>query len=118
LLVKRLSKDAKLPVRSTDGAAGYDLCSTENVTLEPGARHMVSTGLAIKIPDDCYGRLAPRSGLAVKFGIHVGGGVVDSDYRGPVKLILHNLGKQPLEIKRGDRVAQLILEKIRVFVMR
>jgi deoxyuridine 5'-triphosphate nucleotidohydrolase len=113
LLVKKLSKEATLPVRGTDEAAGYDLCSVENVVLSPGERKLVSTGLAIKVPEGCYGRLAPRSGLAVKFGIHVGGGVVDRDYRGPVMLILHNLGDKPLEIKRGDRVAQLILEKIR-----
>jgi dUTP pyrophosphatase len=112
LLVKRLTEEAVPPTRSTEGAAGYDLCSVENITIEPGKRALVSTGLAVKIPAGHYGRIAPRSGLAVKFGIDVGAGVVDRDYRGPVKLLLKNTGDTPFAIKRGDRVAQMVLEKI------
>jgi deoxyuridine 5'-triphosphate nucleotidohydrolase len=113
LLVKRLSPEAVLPKRSTKEAAGYDLSSVENVTIEPGHRAIVSTGLAVAIPKGCYARLAPRSGLAVKFGIHVGAGVVDRDYRGPVKLVIMNLGQEAVHIQRGDRIAQMILEQIK-----
>lgn len=112
-LVKRLTTDAKMPKRGSPGAAGYDLCSIEGVTIPPGQREVVGTGLKLQIPSDCYCRLAPRSGLAVRFGVDIGAGVVDRDYRGPVKLILMNLGQEPFEVKKGDRVAQMILERIR-----
>lgn len=73
---------------------------------------LVSTGIAVKISEGYYGRVASRSGLAVKSHLEVGAGVIDSDYRGEVKVLLRNLGSQPFEVKKGDRIAQLILEKI------
>ena len=82
LRVKKLSESAVLPIRGSSGAAGYDLTSTESHVILPGHRAVVGTGLAIEVPEGTYGRVAPRSGLAVKSGIQVGAGVVDSDYRG------------------------------------
>jgi dUTP pyrophosphatase len=80
----------------------------------PKSHCLVSTGIAMATPTGTYGRIAPRSGLAVKHGIHIGAGVIDSDYRGPVKVVMFNLGNLPFEIQQGDRIAQLILEKISV----
>ena len=71
----------------------------------------MNTGICATIPTGCYGRIAPRSGLAVKYGIHVGAGVIDPDYTGELKVCLFNLGSVPFEIKQGERIAQLILEK-------
>lgn len=71
----------------------------------------MSTGVCATIPLGCYGRIAPRSGLTVKYGIHVGAGVIDPDYTGELKVCLFNFGSVPFEIKQGERIAQLILEK-------
>jgi dUTP pyrophosphatase len=111
LRVKKLSPCAELPTRGSDGAAGYDLYSTENVVILPNKRATVGTGLSIEIPDGTYARIAPRSGLAVKNGIQVGAGVVDGDYRGEVRVVLFNHDEKPYVIKPGYRIAQLILER-------
>ena len=113
LRVKKLETTAKLPIRATPGSAGYDLSSVDSKTIAPGHRDLVATGLSISIPSGTYGRIAPRSGLAVRNGIQVGAGVIDSDYTGEVKVVLFNCDSvNPLVIKSGDRIAQLILEKI------
>lgn len=113
LRVKKLSESAALPVRGSPGAAGYDLTSTESHIILPGHRAVVGTGLAVEVPPGTYGRVAPRSGLAVKSGIQVGAGVVDSDYRGEVKVVLFNQDHTNTYIvKPGYRIAQLVLEKI------
>jgi dUTP pyrophosphatase len=111
LKVKKLSSDAQLPTRGSDGAAGYDLQSTESCVILPGKRAVVATGLSLELPHGVYGRIAPRSGLAVKHGIQVGAGVVDADYRGEVKVVLFNHDSNPYMIKPGYRIAQLILER-------
>jgi dUTP pyrophosphatase len=111
LKVKKLSADAQLPTRGSDGAAGYDLQSIESCVILPGKRAVVATGLSIELPPGVYGRIAPRSGLAVKHGIQVGAGVVDADYRGEVKVVLFNHDSNPYLIKPGYRIAQLILER-------
>ena len=111
LKVKKLTPDAQLPTRGSAGAAGYDLQSTESCVVMPGKRTVVSTGLSFEFPGGVYGRIAPRSGLAVKHGIQVGAGVVDSDYRGEVKVVLFNHDVNPYIIKPGYRIAQLILER-------
>lgn len=111
LKVKKLSADAQLPTRGSDGAAGYDLQSIESCVVLPGKRAVVATGLSIELPPGVYGRIAPRSGLAVKHGIQVGAGVVDADYRGEVKVVLFNHDSNPYLIKPGYRIAQLILER-------
>ena len=102
---------AIVPSRQSAGAAGYDLHSAEQCTIGPHSRGLVDTGLKLMIPSECYGRIAPRSGLAVKKGIDVGAGVIDSDYTGRVKILLINTLDTPFEIEYGDRIAQLILER-------
>ena len=109
--VVKLNKDATLPTQGSPGAAGYDITSVENVKVCKGSRKLVSTGLAIQLPEGVYGRIAPRSGLTVKHGIHVGAGVIDPDYTGEIKVALFNFGEKDFEIECGDRIAQLILEK-------
>ena len=103
-----------LPAYATDGAAGMDVVSAEDVTLAPLARHAVATGLALAIPPGFEIQVRPRSGLALKHGVTVANapGTIDSDYRGELKVILVNLGIEPFEIRRGDRVAQLVLAPV------
>tara|TARA_R100001198_G_C5120907_1_gene143722 strand:+ start:178 stop:615 length:438 start_codon:yes stop_codon:yes gene_type:complete len=111
LQIKRLTLDATLPTRASPGSVGYDLYSLNDLVIQPNSRDIVSTGVCATIPLGCYGRIAPRSGLTVKYGIHVGAGVIDPDYTGELKVCLFNLGSVPFEIKQGERIAQLILEK-------
>ena len=114
--VKRLPHGAGLPLPAyaTAGAAGMDVVSAEDVTLAPGARHAVATGLALAIPEGYEIQVRPRSGLALKHGITVPNtpGTIDSDYRGELKVILINHGTEPFVIQRGDRVAQLVLAPV------
>ncbi|MEP3421375.1 MAG: dUTP diphosphatase [Erythrobacter sp.] len=100
-----------LPAYATDGAAGMDVVSAEDVTLAPGARYAVATGLALAIPKNYEIQVRPRSGLALKHGITVPNtpGTIDSDYRGELKVILINHGDADFLIARGDRVAQLVV---------
>lgn len=112
LKVKKLSERAQLPKKGSALAAGFDLCSACDMKIEAGGKAMVPTDLSIAVPSGTYGRVAPRSGLAVKNFIDVGAGVIDEDYRGPVNVVLFNFGKTDFEIKQGDRIAQLVLEKI------
>merc|ERR1712151_948142 len=110
--VKRLHADAVMPVKGSEHAAGFDLSASEEAVIPAGGKAIVKTGLSIATPEGTYARLAPRSGLAAKRMIHVGAGVVDADYRGEVGVILFNHGPEPFEVKKSDRIAQLILEKI------
>lgn len=112
LLIKRLSEFATVPTRGSKLSAGYDLYAAYDYVIKARGKEMVKTDLQIALPTGCYGRVAPRSGLAWKHSIDVGAGVIDEDYRGPVNVILFNFGESDFEIKRGDRVAQLICEKI------
>jgi dUTP pyrophosphatase len=110
--VKKLSYDAIIPTRGSDGAVGYDLYSSEDAVVPcQCGRALVGTGIALSLPNDVYGRVAPRSGLAVKHCINVGAGVIDPDYTGEVKVVLFNHGDKDFEVKKGDRIAQLILER-------
>jgi dUTP pyrophosphatase len=99
-----------LPSYASDGAAGLDVVAAEELTLAPGARHAVATGFAIAIPPGYEVQVRPRSGLALKHGITCLNtpGTIDCDYRGEVKVILANLGAEPFEVKRGERIAQLV----------
>ncbi len=99
-----------LPAYASDGAAGLDVVAAEALTLAPGARAAVPTGFAIAIPAGHEVQVRPRSGLALKHGVTCLNtpGTIDSDYRGEVKVILVNLGAEPFEIARGDRIAQLV----------
>lgn len=110
LKFKKLSTTAIIPTRGSEYAAGLDLYADTNLVVLPGQRVRVNTGVAVELPVSCYGRIAPRSGLAVKHGIDVLAGVVDSDYRGELQAILINLGKDEFHINAGDRIAQLIVE--------
>ena len=103
-----------LPCYATAGAAGMDVVSAEDVTIAPGERHPVATGLALAIPPGYEIQVRPRSGLALKHGITVPNtpGTIDSDYRGELKVLLINHGSEPFEIARGDRVAQLVLAPV------
>jgi dUTP pyrophosphatase len=110
--VKRLPNGEGLPLPSyaSGGAAGLDVVAAEDLTLAPGARHAVATGFAIAIPHGYEVQVRPRSGLALKHGITCLNtpGTIDSDYRGEVKVILANLGGEPFEVRRGERIAQLV----------
>jgi dUTP pyrophosphatase len=116
LLVTRLRQNAELPVRATAQAAGLDLraCLDAPLTLEPGTRALVPTGLAIALPPSHEGQVRPRSGLAAKHGITVlnAPGTIDEDYRGEVKVILVNLGTEPFVIAHGERIAQLVVAPV------
>ena len=112
IAVKRLphGEGLPLPAYATAGAAGMDVVAAEQTTLAPGARQAVATGFAIAIPEGYEVQVRPRSGLALKHGVTCLNtpGTIDHDYRGEVKVILANLGDQPFEIARGDRIAQLV----------
>lgn len=114
--VKRLphGQDLALPAYATEGAAGMDVLAAEDITLAPGQRHAVATGLALAIPQGYEIQVRPRSGLALKHGITVPNtpGTIDSDYRGELKVILINHGAEQFAIARGDRVAQLVLAPV------
>jgi dUTP pyrophosphatase len=103
-----------LPHYATDGAAGMDVLSAEDIVIAPGARHAVATGLALAIPQGYEIQVRPRSGLALKHGITVPNtpGTIDSDYRGELKIIMINHGVEDFAISRGDRVAQLVLAPV------
>lgn len=107
---KRLHENARLPQRSSAMAAGADLFCAEPCTIAPGSRHLIPTGIAIEIPAGYYGRVAPRSGLAVRSGIDVMAGVIDADYRGELRVLVINLGQETVAFEVGDRIAQLIVE--------
>ncbi|MEO1220702.1 MAG: dUTP diphosphatase [Pseudomonadota bacterium] len=114
--VKRLphGEGLPLPAYATKGAAGMDIISAEDVTIAPGARHPVATGLSVAIPQGYEIQVRPRSGLAFKHGITVPNtpGTIDSDYRGELKVLLINHGPEEFVIARGDRVAQLVVAPV------
>lgn len=113
LSIKRNHPDARMPTRATSGSVGYDLYSLVNVTIEGGKRKLVSTGITAVFPPGCYGRIAPRSGLSM-MGIDIGGGVIDRDYTGTIYVLMINNGEEPYVVSSGDRIAQLILERITI----
>ncbi|CAF99850.1 unnamed protein product [Tetraodon nigroviridis] len=108
----KLSEHATTPTRGSVKAAGFDLYSAYDYAIDPLDKAIVKTDIQIAVPHGCYGRVAPRSGLAAKYFIDVGAGVVDEDYRGNVGVVLFNFGKETFHVKKGDRVAQLVCEKI------
>lgn len=112
LLAKKLSEFATYPTRGSKTAAGLDLYAAYDYVVKSRGKEMIKTDISVALPIGCYGRVAPRSGLAWKHSIDVGAGVIDEDYRGPLNVILFNHGEQDFEIKRGDRIAQLICEQI------
>ncbi|KAL2849148.1 dUTP diphosphatase [Aspergillus pseudoustus] len=112
LLVKKLTPSARAPTRGSAFAAGYDLYASKEIVIPAKGKALVDTGLAIAVPEGTYGRIAPRSGLASKHFIDTGAGVIDADYRGEVKVLLFNFSDVDFKVQEGDRVAQLVLERI------
>lgn len=111
----RVGEDHALepPTRGTSHAAGYDVRSAEDVTLEPGSIRLVGTGFALELPEHLECQVRPRSGLALKHGITVPNspGTIDPDYRGEVRVILQNLGPKAVRLERGERIAQLVFAR-------
>lgn len=116
--IKRLdhARDLDLPLRASAQAAGFDLRAAIDATftLDPGARSLVPTGIAVALPVGYEGQVRPRSGLAVRHGIALvnAPGTIDADYRGEIKVIVINLGEQPVTFVRGDRIAQLVVQRL------
>ena len=108
----KMSSRASSPVRGSADAAGLDLRAAESISIPAGGRACVKTDLQVAIPVGYYGRIAARSGLALKYGVAVGGGVVDADFRGGVGVILFNHGEEAFQVHCHDRIAQLIIEAI------
>ena len=109
---KKLDARATLPTRGSPAAAGLDIYCIEEVTIGPRERHLAKTGLAVAIPHGYYGRIAPRSGLAVKQGLDVLAGVIDSDYRGEIGCLLYNTSDETIHLPAQSKICQLIIEKI------
>lgn len=114
LRFKRLHEGAKLPGYAHQGDAGLDLSAAEGITIGPGARAAVGTGWAVAVPAGWVGLVHPRSGLALNSGVTVvnAPGTLDSGYRGELKVLLVNLGDEPVDVAAGDRIAQLLLQRI------
>jgi len=110
--VKKLSAEARVPMKGTARAAGHDLYANDGTDLPARGQAVVGTRIAIGLPHNTYGPIAPRSSLAVQHRLTTNAGVIDSDDRGEVKVVLANLGDQPYRVEKGDRIAQLIIEKI------
>ncbi|CAF2444512.1 unnamed protein product [Rotaria sp. Silwood2] len=108
----KLSEYAFPPMKGSAYAAGWDLRSAYDYVLPARGKITAQTDIQIAVPAGCYGRVAPRSGIAAKFGIDTGAGVIDADYRGNVGVVLFNHNDSDFTIKRGDRIAQLICEKV------
>ncbi|KAF2088368.1 dUTP diphosphatase [Saccharata proteae CBS 121410] len=112
LQVELLSPTAKAPTKGSAFAAGHDLYASKETVIPARGRALVPTDIKISVPAGTYGRIAPRSGLAYKHGIDTLAGVIDADYRGPVGVILANLSDDEFVAKQGDRIAQLVVERI------
>ena len=107
------NRDLPLPERATAHAAGYDVRSAEEVVLQPGEIRLVSTGLVMELPEGIECQVRPRSGLALKHGLTLPNspGTIDPDYRGELRIIMQNLGPEPVSLRRGERVAQLVFSR-------
>lgn len=114
LLIKKLSKKATIPTQGSDKAAGFDLYSAYKYVVPGRGKCLIKTDIQIRCPNGTYGRIAPRSGMAWNKHTDIGAGVIDSDYRGNICVILFNHSNKPFIINSGDRVAQLICEKIKI----
>lgn len=110
--VMLLSVNGVIPIRATKSSTGFDLFSAEDKLVKANDKNIIFTDICIEVPEGCYGRIAPRSGLAVKFHLDIGAGVIDRDYRGNVGVVIFNHSSQDYQVKKHDRIAQLILEKI------
>ncbi|TMK54180.1 MAG: dUTP diphosphatase [Actinobacteria bacterium] len=121
ILVQRLDAGVPMPSRAHPGDAGLDLHAAEDVSLKPGERASVPTGIAVAIPEGCAGFVVPRSGLAAKHGIGVvnAPGLIDSGYRGEIRVLLVNLDQnEAFELRRGERIAQLVIQRVEEATLR
>lgn len=109
--IKKLSPDAKIPSKSREGDAAYDLSSGEDYLLKPGERHLFKLGFALEIKEGFVALIWDRSGTAANYGLHALAGVVDPNYRGEVGVVLLNTSSQEYQVKKGDRIAQLLIQK-------
>ncbi len=107
-----VSQNASVPKRATDGSAGYDLCASEDMTIEPGNIAKIALGLKVSLPPETCGQILPRSGFTTKKGGLVITGTIDGDYTGELSVMMFNFGKEPLIIEKGMRIAQLIIISI------
>jgi dUTP pyrophosphatase len=109
-------RDLAVPVRETDHASGFDLraCVGGSISLAPGERALVATGVAIALPTGFEAQIRPRSGLAIRWGLTLlnSPGTIDADYRGEIKVILVNLGQEEITIERGERIAQMVVQEV------
>lgn len=112
LKIQQISSNAKVPSKGSDLSAGLDLYSAHDCKILPHDKQVVDTDIRVQIPPGCYGRIAPRSGLTISHFLDVGAGVIDPDYRGNLKVVLFNFGSEPVSIRKGNKIAQLILERI------
>jgi dUTP pyrophosphatase len=115
IAIRRLRQDAELPNQAYEGDAGLDLVACEHMTLQPGERAVVPTGIAVEIPDGYAGFVQPRSGLAARHGIGVvnSPGLIDSGYRGEIRVVLLNTDRgEPFEVRPGMRIAQLVIAPV------
>ena len=112
LSFKKLDERAVLPSRGSLYSAGLDLYSIEDLSIQPKQRILACTGLSVAIPEGHYGRIAPRSGLALRSGLDVLSGVIDADYRGEIGCLLYNTGDETIELPAQSKICQLIIEKI------
>lgn len=115
LKVKKIVPEAKLPIRAKEGDAGLDLHSVESCVIAPMERRAVRTGIALEIPMGCVGLVWDKSGLAAKIGLKTMGGVIDAGYRGEILVVLANLGDEAHAIAVGDKVAQLLVQRVELF---
>lgn len=112
LLVKKLSENATVPTKGSKHSAGYDLYSSTDIWIPAKSKKLIPTDISINLPESTYGRVAPRSGLAVKHFLDIGAGVIDRDYTGPIFVLVFNFSEFNYKVDKGDRIAQLIIEKI------
>lgn len=113
LKIKKINPQATVPTKVNESDAGYDLyCVDEKHKIAPHSQVLINTGIAMQIPDGCVGLIWPRSGLAAKNGIDVFAGVIDSGYRDEIKVILYNSSDKYCFIDRGDRIAQILIQKV------
>jgi dUTP pyrophosphatase len=110
--VKKLADSATLPTRANESDAGWDLYASESLSIPPNGRTLVGTSVSLAISSGSVGLIWPRSGLAVKHGVDVFAGVIDAGYRGEIKVCLFNSSDKTVEIMEGDRIAQLLVQKI------
>ena len=115
IAIKKLTKSATVPTKNNTSDAGWDLYAVEDAVINSGDRTTIATGVAMAIPEGYVGLIWPRSGLAVKSGVDVFAGVIDSGYRGEIKVCLYNSSKEELKITTGDRIAQILFQEIPSF---